>query len=303
MTRIEITFLGTTASIPTKKRNHPAIYLKYSSKQEYCMLFDCGEGTQRQIFISGLNFMRIDNIFITHWHADHFAGLLGIMETMGLEGRQRPLHIYAPEATNFVPQILSLGYSTKSFDVVPHDVYFEGKKVTKIFETNEFEILTIPVKHRIPAVAYAFKEKDRVKIDTEKARKFGLPAKGRIYKLLKAKGVAEYKGKTIKLEDVSFVETGKKIVYSGDTQLTKNMALLAKDADVLIHDSTYFTDVDTKSHPKVEEVISLAKKAGVKKLYLTHISRRYNDEKELNDIVKNEKNVFVAKDFLKVVVQ
>src|SRR3989338_9305539 len=85
MTQIEITFLGTTAGIPTKSRNHAALYIRYQSENEFCMLFDCGEGTQKQIFTAGLNFMRIDNIFITHWHADHFAGLLGLLETMRSE--------------------------------------------------------------------------------------------------------------------------------------------------------------------------------------------------------------------------
>src|SRR3989339_1600504 len=111
MGQFEITFLGTTAGIPTKWRNHASLYIRYQSENEFCMLFDCGEGTQKQIFSAGLNFMRIDNIFITHWHADHFAGLLGLLETMNLEKRTKPLYIYGPEADRFVETLLDLGYA------------------------------------------------------------------------------------------------------------------------------------------------------------------------------------------------
>src|SRR3989338_3406587 len=102
MTQIDVTFLGTTAAVPTKYRNHASIYIRYQSESEFCYLFDCGEGTQRQIIMSDENFMRISDIFITHWHADHFAGLLGLMETMNLEKRTKPLNIYGPEADRFV---------------------------------------------------------------------------------------------------------------------------------------------------------------------------------------------------------
>jgi len=88
---MEVVFLGTTAGIPTRHRNHASLYIRYVGQEEYVCLFDCGEGTQRQIFSCKppLNFMRIDDIFISHWHADHFAGLLGLMETMNLENRIR----------------------------------------------------------------------------------------------------------------------------------------------------------------------------------------------------------------------
>src|SRR3972149_7694499 len=108
MTQIEVTFLGTTAGVPTPQGNHAAVYLRYQSENEFFYLFDCGEGTQRQIFSAGLNFMRISDIFISHWHADHFAGLLGLMQTMNLESRSKPLRVFGPEAEKFVSVLRSL---------------------------------------------------------------------------------------------------------------------------------------------------------------------------------------------------
>lgn len=300
MTQIEVTFLGTTAGIPTAHRNHASLYLRYQSEQEYCCLLDCGEGTQRQIFASGLNFMRIDDIFITHWHADHFAGLLGLMETMNLEKRTRPLNIFGPEADRFVETLLELGYASKKYDVVAHTVPFEGTEITTLFETDEFYVCSTPAKHGIPAVAYAFVEKDRVKIDKSKAKKLGLPEKGPIFKKIKQHGSVEFHGKTISIDDIGLVEKGKKFVYSGDTLPCKNVIKLSQDADMLAHDSTFFEEMEAK-HANVDEVLWLAKEANVKQLILTHISRRYQDIEEMKEKISGHENVKIAKDFMKVV--
>ena len=260
MTQIEVTFLGTTAAIPTKHRNHAAIYIRYQSENEYMCLFDCGEGTQRQIFSAGLNFMRINDIFITHWHADHFAGLLGLVQTMNMEDRKKDLNIFGPEAGKFVPTLMTLGYGTKGFHVAHNNVEFEGTRLSTLLETDEFMICSMPMKHSIPAVAYAFVEKDRIKIDKEKAHALGLPPKGEIYRQIKEKGSVVFKGSTIALEDLALVEKGKKIVYSGDTLINNNMLALARNADLLIHDAT-FLEKDRESgqkHASIEEVLKLA---------------------------------------------
>lgn len=305
MTQIEVTFLGTTAGIPTPQRNHAALYVRYQSEQEYACLFDCGEGTQRQIFAAGLNFMKIDDIFISHWHADHFAGLLGLMETFNLEKRTRPLNIFGPEADKFVDVLLDLGYASKRYDIIAKPVPFEGGEITELLDLGEFRICSVPAKHSIPAVAYALIEKNRVKLDKEKMSALGLPEKGPVYKKLKEKGTAVINGKTINLKDIANVERGKKVVYSGDTMPCKNVALLAQEADLLIHDSTIFEedalDKDYK-HATFEEVLDLIKKARVKQAVLTHISRRYQNFEDLKEKIKDFDNVKIAKDFMKVVV-
>jgi len=309
MTSIELTFLGTTASIPTFERNHPGIYLKYISQDEHCFLFDCGEGTQKQIFKSGLNFMRIDNVFITHWHADHFAGLFGLIETMSLEKREKPLFIYGPEAEKFVKIILNLGYGRKPFEIIQKDVGFRGSKIETVFDSSEYQVLSIPVSHGIPAVAYAFVEKDRIKIDKKKALKLGLPKRGAIFQKLKDNGYAVYKGNRIELADVSVIEKGKRVVYSGDTESCKNLIEIAKNSDAFIIDCTYFENITERHHINLEQAIKIGEEANTKKLVLTHISRRYQNQKELEDIVKEVikkseiKDIIVARDFMKVVVK
>jgi ribonuclease Z len=306
MTQIKVTFLGTTAGIPTKHRNHAAVHLLYRSEQESQFLFDCGEGTQRQIFTAGLNFMRLNEIFISHWHADHFAGLLGLMETMNLEKREKELKIFGPEAQNFVEVLLDLGYASKNFPITAQDVPFEGQEVTTLLDDPEFSVVSIPAKHGIPAVSYAFVEKDRVKIDKEKCRKLGLPASSPLYRKVKEQGSANFHGKTVQLDDIAFMEPGKKVVYSGDTMVTKNMLKLAQNADLLIHDSTFFEeDVFDKQyrHTTFEDVLKLAEEAKVKQVVLTHISRRYQNVDAMKEKLKDYPNARIAKDFMEIVVE
>ncbi len=303
MTQIEITFLGTTAGVPTPSRNHASVHLRYQSEQEFSCLFDCGEGTQRQMFHAGINFMRINDIFISHWHADHFAGLLGLIETMNLEGRTKQLNIYGPEAKRFVSTLLQLGYSTKDFKINAVDVEFEGREITTILDSEEYQVRSAPMKHGIPAVAYGFFEKDRVNINKEKARKLGMPAKGPVYKILKDKGEVEFEGKKINLSDLSIGEKGKSVIYSGDTLPNDNMIEFAKDVDLLIHDSTFFMENEEKKykHATFEALMNIAEKAKAKEVIATHISRRYQDTNELKEKIEKYKNVKLAKDFMKIV--
>ncbi len=300
---IEITFLGTVSGIPTTKRNHPAIALEYYSDEKDILLFDCGEGTQLQLMRAGISFMQIDKIFITHWHADHFAGLIPLIQTMNLEKRRRELKIFGPEAEKFISNILDLGYFGCRFPIKTVNVQFEGETIEKIDETKDYEIFSIPVYHTVPAVAYAFKEKDKWTINKAKLKKLKL-RRGYWLKVLKLKGEANYKGKKIKIEDVAEKKPGLKVVYSGDTKPCENMLKLAKDADLLIHDATFLEEEEGKAHTDVKQAAGIAKQAGVKKLVLTHLSRRYATKADIEEILEAAKKVFpntkVAYDFMKV---
>ena len=295
---LEIVFLGTGSGIPSKARNPSSIWVRY---EDNCMLWDCGEGTQRQLMTARLSFMKIDYIFITHWHADHWAGLIGLMQTMNMEGRKKPLHIYGPDAERFVSDILDLGYWGPRFRVEAIDVPFEGNEITTVMKTNAFEICSIPVEHTVPAVAYCFKEKDRINVDIKKAEKvYGLKQSPLIGKL-KREGSVTYRGKKIRLADIAKVTPGIKAVYTGDTKACRNLIKISKDADILIHDATFESEKETRMHSGAKEAGGTAKKAGVKKLVLTHFSRRYTD---VSPLVKEAKKVFrnteAARDFMRL---
>jgi len=296
---LELVFLGTGSGIPSPKRNHASIWLRYEGES---MLWDCGEGTQRQLITGKLNFMRISRIFITHWHADHWAGIIGLMQTMNLEKRTEPLFIYGPQADRFVGDILDLDYWGPRFKIVPENVPYEGDAITSVYKGEEFEMLSIPVKHTVPSVAYCFKEKDTWNVDIKKAEKqFGLK-QGPLVGKLKKKGSITLKGKHIQLTDVGYVKRGVKVAYSGDTKPCQSLVKLSQGADVLIHDATFESgNTENKMHTGAAGAAQVAKKAGVKKLVLTHFSRRYQRVKPLLDEAKAVfNNTTAAEDFLKM---
>ncbi len=297
---IVITFLGTVSGIPSKERNHPAIALEYFGEKKDTLLFDCGEGTQLQLMKAGISFMKIDKIFITHWHADHFAGLIPLIQTMNLEKRRKELKIFAPEAEKFVSNILSLGYFGCRFPVKAINVPIEGDRISLIDETKEYQVYSIPVLHTVPTVAYCFKEKDRWKIDEKKLKELGL-RRGYWLRKLKKEGKATYRGKEVRIEDVGKIKKGLKIVYSGDTKPCDNIVKISMDADLLIHDATFLEEQAGKAHADVKQAAKIAKKANVKQLVLTHISRRYTDASELEkEARKVFENTRVAYDFMKI---
>jgi len=296
-----ITFLGTVSGVPSIKRNHPAITMEYFTDYRDVLLFDCGEGTQKQLMKSNISFMQINKIFITHWHADHFAGLIPLIQTMNLEKRTDPLTIYGPEAERFVSDILDLGYFGLRFPVRAASIPFEGSEISVVDETEDYKILSIPVLHSVPTAAFCFQERDKWNIDEGKLQKLGIK-RGPWLKKLKRDGVLEWKGKKVSIEDVGYVRKGLKVVYTGDTKPCDNVVKISKEADVLIHDGTFLEeDVGSKAHADVKEAARLAKKANVKQLILTHISRRYTDIKELEDEARKVfSNSRVAYDFMKV---
>lgn len=305
MTKVKIVFLGSGSSIPTVERNHPAIFLEYDGDR---FLWDCGEGTQRQMMIAGLRYMKIDRIFITHWHADHFVGLIGLIETFNLNERKKPLEIYGPDASRFIDAFSELSYWDFGFKIKTFDVNYEEKKITTIFNSKAYKILSIPVEHSVPAVAYCFLEKDRWNIDVKKAKGLGLK-EGPILDELKDKKKVEIGRRTIKISDIATKTKGKKIVYSGDTAPCENILKISKGADILIHDGTFIEGPEEKKylkkrHTSVRMAAKIAKEAGVKKLILTHFSRRY---KNLDILLKEAKKVFpnteLAHDFKEVIVK
>jgi len=301
MAEIEIVFLGTTAGIPTRERAHPAIHIAFRGEKEFCFLFDCGEGTQRQMLIANLNLMKIQYIFITHWHGDHFLGLPGLVDSMSFEGRTKPLKIFAPEVKK-LKKILDFNGIERSFEVIMREVPVEENRIQDLVENEEFKIVSTPVKHGLPSVAYGLVEKEKFRIDKEKAKKLGLPVQGKIYAELKEKGEVVFEGKKITIEEVCMVTKGKKVVYSGDTKICQNLLNLARDADLLIQDCTYFDngEFDDYEHASIKEIIDAADEIKAKKVILTHISRRYRDTERLKEKIRAYPNWQIAEDFMRV---
>jgi len=300
---IEITFLGTGSSIPSVERSHPAILLKYGP--DY-ILFDCGEGTQVQMEKAKISPMKVDKIFITHWHADHFAGLLPLIETLHLSKRKEPLTIVGPDASRFMDSIIELSYWGIGFETKIKDC---TKNNQLVFSNDKYEITAVKTRHNVPSFGFVFKEKDHWNIDMKKANRFGLS--GVNVKKIKEKGKITIKGKTVLLKDVASMTKGRKIIYSGDTLISKNLFEASRDADLLIHDGTFLEKIHRKinknfvksrSHATVEEVAVMAKKYNVKKLVLVHLSRRYKTNTQiLREAKKYFKNVKVPKDIEKII--
>ncbi len=270
---LELIFLGTGGIMPTGERNVPAIALRYKGE---IMLFDVGEGTMRQMNSVKLSPMKVDKIFITHFHGDHYLGLAALIQTMNLWDREKPLHIYGPKYTfKFVQNLLKSGFFRPGFDVHVHEL---GETRLKF---GDYEVWGFKVEHGVPALGYVFREKDRRgKFLPEKLTEYGL-SEGPILGKLEREGKIEWNGRTVYLEDVTGPRRkGIKVAYTGDTLPTERTGLFAENADLLIHEATYLNSVDRNGsyHSTVEEACEVAKKAKVKLLALFHRAFRYSYE-------------------------
>lgn len=268
------------------------------------MLFDCGEGTQRQMARIKLSPMKVDHIYLTHLHGDHFLGLPGMIQSMAFRGRKEPLHIYGPEGTiKTVQAIKDLGYYALSFPIHAYEVR-EGV----ILETDNYVIECCPTHHSVLNLAYSVEEKRSPKFLREKAIALGLKPGPDFGKLQNGIPV-ELNGELILPEQVlGEKRRGRKIVYSGDTIPCQELVKFASNADVLIHESTYESSQEKKAlengHSTTTQAAEIAKKAKVFELILTHISTRY---KNSGDLRKEASQVFrevtVAEDFMTIPVE
>ena len=293
---MELTFLGTSSALPTENRSHPAIALKSFGE---IILLDCGEGTQRQMSIARLSPMKVNHIFISHLHGDHFLGLPGLVQSMAFRGRTEPLHIFGPRLTaQLVENIKKLGYYSMNFPIYTHEV-----SSGLIFDKEEYRVYCSLAEHSIPNLAYKIEEKRSPKFLKDKAQELGLNP-GPDYGKLQNGISVELNGEIIRPEQVLGKERkGRQIVYSGDTLPSESMVSFSKDVDVLIHESTFDETLKNRAvetgHSTAAEAARIAENARVKNLILTHISTRYLDtekiHKEALDIFKS---TILACDFM-----
>jgi ribonuclease Z len=295
----ELLFLGTSASAPSARRGLSALVVSHN---EYRFLIDCGEGTQRQILQSGIGFKRLTRILLTHGHLDHILGLGGLLSTLLRWESIDELQIYGGKST--LERVHTLLY-----DVVlrgnqpPMPLVLNEIKPGVIFDAEDFTVTAFPVTHRGPdCLGYVFEEKARRPFLSEKADALGVPFGPERRELVEGREITLADGRVVKPDDVlGDWEKGTKLVVIGDTGRTDNLIEACKDADGLVIESTYLDEeadmAKQFNHLTARMGADLAVKAGVKKLILTHISRRYREK----DVIAEAQTIFsgavVARDF------
>lgn len=293
---IRITFLGTSGSVPTTEKSLPAVALEHNGET---FLFDCGEGTQRQMMKYSVNMSRIKAIFLTHIHGDHSIGLAGLVRTLSLMKRTTPMQIFVPKGEE--KQIAPL----LNFDRTMLTYKIEVKPIQSgtVYKGKDFTIEAFRLIHPVTTFGFVFKENDKIHFIKDKAKRAGL--KGTMFSEILAKGKLKVKNRVINLKEITTIEAGKKIVYATDTRPSKNTVSAAKNADLLIHEATYAANehklAKERSHSTAGESAQIAKSSRAKRLMLVHMSTRYKDGSILvGEARKTFKNTEAAKDGMQV---
>ncbi|MCK9292906.1 MAG: ribonuclease Z [archaeon] len=295
--KIKIYFLGTSSSCPTKTRSLTSVLLNY---QGVNYLFDSPENIQQQIMKVNQSIIKIDYLFITHLHGDHYFGVVGLLATMQLNQRDKDFNIYVPfgdkqQLLNFISASkLQFGFKINVFEV----------KANYKLKLEKVIVTAIKLNHSIPSYGYNFKIVDKLgRFDKQKALKLNIPEGPLFRKLQEGKSI-KLNGKTItskQVMDYKFKKIGKSISYLVDTFVLSKVPKSVVGNDILIHEATFTIEHKEKAketlHSVSKDVGLFAKKAKVKKLYLVHISPRYLDSSEtLKEVKKFFKNSFCPND-------
>ena len=297
---LSVTFLGTSAARPTVERNVSGLALQ---REGETLLFECGEGTQRQMMRYGVSFA-LSEIFFTHFHADHFLGVIGLIRTLGLQTRAEPLHLYGPKgAKKLLGEAMKLGVER-----VPFPVEIRELKAGEVVNKDAYDICAFATEHGGGSIGYALREHERRgRFDVERAKAAGVPEGPLWGKLAKGEAVVLPDGRRLGADGfVGPTRPGRLVVLTGDTRPSGSVVDAAKGADLLIHEATFGEEEKDRAketgHATAREAAQVAFAAGVKKLVLSHVSARYSISAE--DLVKEAREVFpnviVAKDGLEV---
>ena len=273
------------------------------TRESDTLLFECGEGTQRQMLRYGAGFA-FREIFFTHFHADHFLGVTGLVRTLGLQGRTEPLRLLGPRgAKRLLGQALSLGVEREAFEVEVVEV-----EPGQVLARDGYDLEVFAVEHGGGAVGYALRERQRLgRFNPDRARELGVP-EGPLWGLLQ-------RGQAVRLPDGSEVgpETivgaprpGRTVVYTGDTRPCAATVEAARDADLLVHEATFGEEERDRAretaHSTAKEAAEVARAAGVRRLVLTHLSARYS--RDSTPLLEEARAIFpetvVAKDGLEI---
>jgi len=297
---LSVTFLGTSAARPTVERNVSGLSLV---REGETILFECGEGTQRQMMRFGVSFA-LSDIFFTHFHADHFLGVIGLVRTLGLQGRAEPMRLFGPKgAKKVLAAAISLGVEKAPFPVEVTEV-----KPGDVLSRDGYDIIPFATEHGGGSVGYALKEHLRFgRFDPEKAKALGIPEGPLWGKLQRGEAVGLADGRMVGSESVVGAKRpGRLVVITGDTRPCASVVDAATEADLLIHEATFGEEEKDRAketgHSTAREAAQVALAAKAKRLVLSHLSARYSITPD--ELAKEAKEVFanvtVAKDGMTV---
>ena len=269
----EIVFLGTGASVPSRDRSLPCVAVRQGRT---ISLFDCGEGSQRQLMVSPLSFMKVDRIFISHMHGDHILGLPGLLQTMGMSGRKKPVTVFGPVGIGkALGSMMDACEGELEYELVVKEL--EGGET---FDFDGFSVTSFPTVHNTPSVGYLYREDDRPgTFRKSEAERLGLRPED--YSRLQAGETVD----GVRPEQViGPVRPGCSMVYTGDTVPCESIEKASEGADVLIHEATYTADDSELAvshfHSTSKSAAETAVRCKVRMLALIHISNRYGDAEE-----------------------
>jgi len=284
---LNLQILGSGAATPTLSRGVTAQYLNFNERK---ILIDCGEGTQLKLRKFQVKFQRIQYIFISHLHGDHYLGLFGLLSSMHLLGRKTDLHIYAPpELEQIIELQFRLTYVKLSFNLIFHTV--EVKEKTLIFEDNSIEIFAFPLKHRIKCYGYLFREKPKERgliKDYIDEFKLSIPE---IIQLKNGNNVTRENGFVLDcLKLTNDPPKQQSYAFCTDTKYIESLKEIVNEVDILYHEATFTHELLDRAkatyHTTAKQAATLAKNANVKKLILGHFSQRYRNTDELEQEAK-----------------
>ena len=289
--KFEVTILGSSSATPIFHRNPTSQILNINEK---ILMIDCGEGTQQQMLRYGIKYHKIDHIFISHLHGDHFFGLIGLISSMHLNGRSKPLHLFAPPE---LQEILDLQFK-HSGTIIKFEINFyatQAQKSEVILDTNDFYVETIILNHRIPCTGFIFKQKVKLrKVIKEKVNQLEIPSQ--FLPLLK-RGIdfIDKDGNTHKAEDLTTdPDVPRSYAYCSDTLADGSYFQYLQDVDTLYHESTFMHDMQDRAketfHTTSLEAAQIAKEMNISKLLIGHFSARYRD---LTPLLLEARTVFL----------
>jgi ribonuclease Z len=270
---LDLVFLGTSGSMPTAQRAPTAILLRRGGER---LLFDCAEGTQRQLLRSNVGLIELREVFLTHYHADHYLGLPGMLKTFALRGRETPITIYGPPGLTELFGALRRIFGKLTY---PYELVELGPGES--LDRGECRLVTFPVNHGVSAVGYALVEEDRPgRFDVAAADTLGVPEGPERGRLQRGEPVTLPDGRVILPASVlGEARPGRKVAISADTAYSQSVVEAARGADVLVHEATFSEDERERAretlHSTAAQAAEVARAAGVGLLALTHLSNRY----------------------------